>query len=338
MFIDTFSGNIGVGNTSPTLAKFQVKGSIFVTGTDNTFLAVDDQASPRVGFAKKSGFSGMFMHSNNANFAIGMSNTTSIDPNAAAFTSVTQQFVIDTSGRVGIGTSTPATTLSVSGNDYITGGEGVGILNTAAGTLQTTGNATIGGCVNYNGGTSGTCLSDERVKQDINPYTDGLQEIIALNPVTYQYNGLAGTPNDGDVRTGLIAQQVQLVAPDLVSTTSAMLNPTDTTPTQLLEVNYSALTFALINAVKEIASISGTFETNLVAWLGNASNGITQFFADTITANKQLCAKKSDGTPVCVTGDQLAALLAGNGNGGNQSPSAAQPSPAATSSLPESVT
>jgi hypothetical protein len=48
-------------------------------------------------------------------------------------------------GNLGIGTTSPATTLSVSGNGYLTGGLGVGLLNTTAGTLQTIGNATIGG-------------------------------------------------------------------------------------------------------------------------------------------------------------------------------------------------
>jgi Chaperone of endosialidase/Domain of unknown function (DUF5011) len=50
-----------------------------------------------------------------------------------------------TSGNVGIGTTSPATTLSVAGNGYLTGGLGVGLLNTTAGTLQTSGNSTIGG-------------------------------------------------------------------------------------------------------------------------------------------------------------------------------------------------
>jgi hypothetical protein len=57
----------------------------------------------------------------------------------------------------------------------------------------------------------------------------------------------------------------------------------------------------------------------------------------TVTVSDQLCAKRSDGTRVCVTNDQLAALLAG-ASGGNQSPAAAQPSPDATSTLPGSVT
>ena len=48
-------------------------------------------------------------------------------------------------GNVGIGTTSPATTLSVAGNGYLTGGLGVGVLNTTAGTLRTSGNATIGG-------------------------------------------------------------------------------------------------------------------------------------------------------------------------------------------------
>ncbi len=190
-----------------------------------------------------------------ARLSVGTSSLGAAVPEFDVGSSTRSDLVVTQSGNVGIGTISPATKFSISGNDYITGGEGVGLLNTTAGTLQTSGNATIGGCVNYNGGTSGTCLSDERVKTDINSFTDGLSEIVGLNPVTYEYNGLAGTPNDGDLRTGLIAQQVQQVAPDLVSTTSALLNPSDTAPTQLLEVNYGALTFALINAVKEIASI-----------------------------------------------------------------------------------
>jgi hypothetical protein len=41
-----------------------------------------------------------------------------------------------------------------------------------------------------------------------------------------------------------------------------------------------------------------------------------QGFANQFTT-KQLCVKKSDGTPVCITGDQLSAVLSGTG----QSPS-----------------
>jgi hypothetical protein len=60
-------------------------------------------------------------------------------------------------------------------------------------------------------------------------------------------------------------------------------------------------------------------------------------FAGTVTVDNQLCAKRSDGTRVCASNDQLAALLSG-ASGGNQSPASAQPGSSDTSTLSASVT
>jgi hypothetical protein len=108
------NGNIGIGTTNPSLAKLQVSGSIFATGVDDTFIALDDQSAPRFGMVKKTGYQGMFAHSNNANFVIGMTNAATINP--TGFTSLTQQFVVDTSGNVGIGITNPGTKLDISGS------------------------------------------------------------------------------------------------------------------------------------------------------------------------------------------------------------------------------
>jgi hypothetical protein len=126
--------------------------------------------------------------------------------------------------------------------------------------LDPNGNLVILGCLIYNSGTLGTCISDARVKTNVKEFdTIGLAEINSLRPVTFSYNGLAGTPNDTEshaIREGLIAQEVQKIAPQLVSTTHRKLKPSDQAETALLEVDYGALTFGLINAVKELKAVN----------------------------------------------------------------------------------
>lgn len=92
-------------------------------------------------------------------------------------------------GNVGIGTTSPATTLSVSGNGYLTGGLGVGLLNTTAGTVQTSGDATIGGVLN------GTTASFSRFTISttaISPTQDNARDLGAASlrfANIYGYNG-----------------------------------------------------------------------------------------------------------------------------------------------------
>ena len=130
--------------------------------------------------------------------------------------------------------------------------------------LSETGNATLSGCLTYNGGTLGTCLSDARTKKNIAPFRAGLQQIAALNPVTYQYNGLGETAADGKVRTGLVAQDVQAVAPELVQATNTKLDIADKSGKPLMAVKYGDLTFALINAVKELKATNDNQAAEIV--------------------------------------------------------------------------
>jgi hypothetical protein len=102
------------------------------------------------------------------------------------------------------------------------------------------------------GGGSWSAYSDNRVKENIKPYTKGLNELLLVNPVNYEYNGLAGTIK-GIEYTGIIAQEIKDIFPETVNTYKAKLNKEDKEETELYDFNSTALTFALINAVKELS-------------------------------------------------------------------------------------
>lgn len=109
---------------------------------------------------------------------------------------------IDQSGDIGIATTTFAATLGVSGDIYNTGGMGVGLLNTTAGTLQTSGAATIGGAL-----TSASFLTTGALTGGVSTFssftsgatstiTGGIiagQEIETSNPPIHSFGPGAGT-------------------------------------------------------------------------------------------------------------------------------------------------
>lgn len=99
---------------------------------------------------------------------------------------------------------------------------------------------------------SWTIASDERIKKDIRSFTDGLSVIEEINPVWYKYNGKAGFTADGKEYIGVVAQDMQKVYPYTINTFKAKLNETDTTETELLNFDAHAVTFLLINSVKEL--------------------------------------------------------------------------------------
>jgi hypothetical protein len=103
-------------------------------------------------------------------------------------------------------------------------------------------------------------------------------------------------------QVGFIAEQVQQVDPRFV-----VLDASGTPFT----VRYEQLTSLLAKAIQQIATITGTFKANLIAWFANASNGIGQFFADVGNFHK-ICLSDSNGTS-CYTRSQLDAAVAAAG-------------------------
>jgi hypothetical protein len=93
--------------------------------------------------------------------------------------------------------------------------------------------------------------SDARVKKDVKPFTRGMEDLERVQPVTFRYNGLGGTIDDGIDRVGVIAQDLEKVLPSMVSTRRLKLHPQDATTIDIEHVDPSDFTYLLINAVAE---------------------------------------------------------------------------------------
>lgn len=126
----------------------------------------------------------------------------------------------------------------------------------------------------YGGGVWGQ-TSDQRVKTNIQPYKKGLDQVLQINPVTYNYNGKGGighkivdtkdpvtgelVPTDvpdtdllSKTFVGIIAQDIQPVLPETVSFHKGKINKDDSAQTDILDFDGSALIYVLINSVKEL--------------------------------------------------------------------------------------
>lgn len=139
--------------------------------------------------------------------------------------------IFSSTKRVGINTSNPDQTLSISGNASKTGGG------------------------------SFAALSDARAKTDITPYNFGLELIEKLSPVKFRYKPEfdATGSEAGKQYVGFIAQELQTIAPNMV------LQTEKAGFSDLLMSDLSELTFTLINAVKNLSSRVKSLEAKLAA-------------------------------------------------------------------------
>lgn len=117
----------------------------------------------------------------------------------------------------------------------------------------------VNGAAAKPGGGMWTNASDKRLKDDIQEYQMGLEDVLKLNPVSFTYNGKGGIKDTETRHVGLIAQEYQKVAPDAVSTfahTEIFMQEDDKAfktgkTEEFLAIDASQITFMLVNAVKE---------------------------------------------------------------------------------------
>ena len=113
--------------------------------------------------------------------------------------------IIKNDGKVGIGTETPAEKLDVHGNIAVNGS----VVHT----------------------------SDRRLKKDITDLDASLAKVLGLRGVNYYWKD---TEKNSDLQTGVIAQELEVIFPELVNNDG-----------EYKSVNYTGLIPLLIEAIKE---------------------------------------------------------------------------------------
>jgi hypothetical protein len=294
---NTNTGNVGIGTTAPNRILHINTSSNW--GSNIATIQITDSASIGSGITlDATGTSGRryTIFSSASGAAAGAGKFVVYDTTAG-----TSRLVVDSSGNVGIGTTSPSSRLSVSGGDisissggsrklwvgfggyYIRIGEGDPATIEANQALQfrvngnpptvtamhinTSGNIGIGtttpaykldvvgdirttGCLVYNGGTLGSCASDINLKNIISPFKidNALDKIIKLNPVKYTFK----KDPSGQILIGLIAQEVEQFAPEFVTQTE-----------EGKQIKYGDLQWLQIEAIKELKKENEAFKSKI---------------------------------------------------------------------------
>ena len=221
------SGNVGINNASPT-STLDVSGNILTLGSDsgvttrtnNTTklnrIAIPPYATTSLTFAV---LNAATTASENlvgiGGGASGLSAATSVIFTTAANNNTdtgTERMRVTSNGRVGIGTASPDQLLSVNGD------------------------------ASKIGGGSWQSFSDQRLKNMKAPYTTGLNAVMQLQPMRFQYrrDNAVGIKSDSEY-VGFSAQSVQQVVPEAVSANSQ----------GYLMVNNDPIIWTMLNAIKE---------------------------------------------------------------------------------------
>ena len=201
------------------------------------------------------------------------------------------EVVVNTSGNVGIGTTSPGYTLDVSGgsgtmsriqsggastylaikNSSNTGYVGVDSNNlefyptsSKAATLQSSGNLFIGGTL-----TQSYSFSDERLKENITVITDAIDKVKALRGITFTRK------KDNSEGTGLIAQELEKVLPQAVYEPEPQIDKDPITgeargetPETYKAIHYEITVGLLVEAIKELSTKLEAAETRITTLEG----------------------------------------------------------------------
>jgi len=215
------TGNVGVGTTNPTY-RLEVQGpniQMLVNGVPNAtdgYIAVNAPTANQAGILLQNNGSDRWYFFRDSSDSLGY---TSYDG-----TTYNRRMTMQLGGNVGIGLTGPGYKLDVNGD-----------VNIAAANVLRFGGTQVcasAGC---------TAVSDRRLKEDIQPLEDSLDNILKLQGVSY--NWIDKEKYGQSQQIGLIAQDLEKVYPQAVITDSK---------SGLKSVAYDHLVAPLIEAFKSL--------------------------------------------------------------------------------------
>ena len=118
-----------------------------------------------------------------------------------------------------------------------------------------------GGIANYQANDAN--LSDERVKKDITPSDSYLAKMCAIEVVKYKYKD----QTHDDYNLGVIAQQVEAVAPEFVDADG--FNPLRNDEIPLKAIYQTDLSYGILKAVQELAEENKALRARVFALESN---------------------------------------------------------------------
>jgi hypothetical protein len=124
------------------------------------------------------------------------------------------------------------------------------------------GDVEVTGCLSVSPGTTahvqfGNCLSDVRLKKNIQPYSPVLDKLVRLQPVTYNWR-VEEYPQyrfGTEKSSGLIAQEVEKVFPEMVSVDEGGFR----------RVNYGELPLLMLQAIRDLKAENDSLREQLKA-------------------------------------------------------------------------
>jgi hypothetical protein len=90
--------------------------------------------------------------------------------------------------------------------------------------------------------------SDIRLKRNIRPYSEGLDTLLKLQPISWEYNGECEIP-EGLSAVGFSAQDVEGIIPQCVHRRPGKIFGEET---EVLALNTGELQYMMMNALREL--------------------------------------------------------------------------------------